>query len=469
MEMHERLALLERRVAALEQERAPSEFAELSLPAERWEATVGLTWLNRLGAGLVVAGLVFGVVWANQRGYLTTTLRNLLLAVGSAVVFTVGVRGLRSEDRRRRRFGSGVTVIGAFGLYLTLFTASLIDDVVSASVTAELAVGLTLGMAVAAHRWRQDLLAVLGALGGLSVPLLLAEGDPGFAALCSYLTVLTAGFLWLQRRHGWSILGFVLALGVSAYYVAVTAQSPGSLAHAAAATAGLGLIAGAYLERLWRRSALSVAEHAALAVALGAAAAILHQLGSDAARPTAAALTMIVVGMLAVGAGGGMRAADRDAGGSTLVAALGVVLLALAHRLTAWYVVPPVAAVVAFYPGWVAADPSLRLARGAHVAMHAVAFAVAVALVEAIAGAGAAPIWFSLAAVVYALALAGTGFACRHRLSRLLGMALLATTLLKMFAVDVWALGAGVRVAAFLILGLGLLGASFLYSRYADR
>ena len=48
------------------------------------------------------------------------------------------------------------------------------------------------------------------------------------------------------------------------------------------------------------------------------------------------------------------------------------------------------------------------------------------------------------------------------------GFALLAISLVKLFAVDVWDFGAFTRVAAFLALGVALVVLGFFYNRFAE-
>jgi uncharacterized membrane protein len=71
----------------------------------------------------------------------------------------------------------------------------------------------------------------------------------------------------------------------------------------------------------------------------------------------------------------------------------------------------------------------------------------------------------SLAWGAYGMALMALGFRRRSSTLRYFALALFAATVLKMFAVDLLTLDGGYRIAGFLILGLVLLLASFLYQR----
>ena len=67
--------------------------------------------------------------------------------------------------------------------------------------------------------------------------------------------------------------------------------------------------------------------------------------------------------------------------------------------------------------------------------------------------------------LVYAAVLLGTGFARRLAALRWSGLAIFLVTLVKVFFVDMAQLPTAHRIGGFLVLGLLLLGASFLYQR----
>lgn len=75
----------------------------------------------------------------------------------------------------------------------------------------------------------------------------------------------------------------------------------------------------------------------------------------------------------------------------------------------------------------------------------------------------------SILLAVYALALIAAGVATRTRLNRLLGLAMLAVVVVKLYAVDVWAMDRVYRIVAFSALGGLLLSTSFLYSRFRTK
>ncbi len=67
-----------------------------------------------------------------------------------------------------------------------------------------------------------------------------------------------------------------------------------------------------------------------------------------------------------------------------------------------------------------------------------------------------------------ALVVLGGGFALRDRAYRLLGLAVLAAAVGRIFCIDVWQLETIHRILSFLVLGIVLLALSFLYNRFGD-
>ena len=66
----------------------------------------------------------------------------------------------------------------------------------------------------------------------------------------------------------------------------------------------------------------------------------------------------------------------------------------------------------------------------------------------------------------YAVLLIVLGVVRRRVRDRIMGLVLMAIVVLKLYGSDVWSLGRGFQVAAFLALGVLLLGVSYVYSRY---
>jgi len=70
---------------------------------------------------------------------------------------------------------------------------------------------------------------------------------------------------------------------------------------------------------------------------------------------------------------------------------------------------------------------------------------------------------------VEALALLGAGFPLRDRVQRLSGLTLFLVCVLKLFLYDLRALETVNRILSFIVLGLILVGVSWMYTRFRDR
>jgi uncharacterized membrane protein len=79
---------------------------------------------------------------------------------------------------------------------------------------------------------------------------------------------------------------------------------------------------------------------------------------------------------------------------------------------------------------------------------------------------GSVVVAISILMALYAVLLIAAGVVRRSARDRILGLVLMGIVVVKLYAHDVWALGRGFQVAAFLGLGALLLLVSYLYSRY---
>ena len=77
--------------------------------------------------------------------------------------------------------------------------------------------------------------------------------------------------------------------------------------------------------------------------------------------------------------------------------------------------------------------------------------------------------FFTLAAGAEAAVLLTAGFILGERMFRLAGLAVLLFCLIRLLAFDLRQLDTMARIASFLLLGIVLLAASWVYTRYRDK
>jgi uncharacterized membrane protein len=75
---------------------------------------------------------------------------------------------------------------------------------------------------------------------------------------------------------------------------------------------------------------------------------------------------------------------------------------------------------------------------------------------------------FSVLWTLFAISLMVLGFRKRLRLLRTCSLGLFGLTILKVFAIDMAKVSTPFRIVSFIVLGIMLIGASFLYHRYKD-
>jgi uncharacterized membrane protein len=108
---------------------------------------------------------------------------------------------------------------------------------------------------------------------------------------------------------------------------------------------------------------------------------------------------------------------------------------------------------------------------GANIERHARAFysllatlLLAILLYFKVSGGTLTMVW-----AVEALALLGAGFPLRDRMQRLSGLTLFLLCVLKLFLYDLRELDTVNRILSFIVLGLILVGVSWMYTRFRDR
>lgn len=536
-----RVASLEARIASLEAPRAEENAHRLPRRDSEgppngttrfdFETAVGLTWLNRTGALLLIFGLGLATFWAHERGYLSPVIREVLGGVLAVALFALGVCATASTAAGRRTFGSGVTLVGAFGLYLVPVSASRVDALISPDAAFVILVAVTLFLALLAHRLDRRLFALLGLGGGLVAPLVVGGGGHDLGPLFAYLAVLAAGFVCLQHLHRWRLLDLFASLGLSAYFLSSLVEprpdEPATAliglalwgAHLAYAMPRLGLLAprrddGFHLALLVAAGLGGYAGLFAggLPVGVGEGLAILlfavHVILWRAPSPPRFAFALLALSALACTyllLEGAATGASWMAPGLATLACTSFVATYLAraaaesplvdedHALAAvasaafvafWLVAAAhwgsmaVAAGPIFLLGivWLGGSAKLRRVHGAAEAAEwsaiyatVVCTAAAVLAFEAIsADLHAMSLVSTIAIVLCGLVLVRIGVRASFTASRIVGLTVLSVALIKLFALDLWLLATGPRIAVLVALGAGLLSASFLYGRFAD-
>lgn len=184
----------------------------------RWQTSIrefltGGNLVVRAGVVILFFGVAFLLKYAAEQGLVPIEFRLAGVALGGMALLGLGWR------LRESRKGYAVTLQGAgVGvLYLTLFTAARLYDLIPLGLTFFLMVALVVLSGVLAVLQDALPLAVFGALGGFLAPVLASTGRGSHVALFTYYTLLNAGILQVAWYRSWRVLnliGFFFTFGV---------------------------------------------------------------------------------------------------------------------------------------------------------------------------------------------------------------------------------------------------------------
>ncbi|MCY3801857.1 MAG: DUF2339 domain-containing protein [Chloroflexi bacterium] len=186
--------------------------SQKSLPvSSNWEWWLGGNWLARIGILALIFGVGFFLKLAFDNDWIDETGRVVLgLVAGLALL-----GGGEIWSRRYAAWARAVTGGGIAILYLSIFAAFSLYDLLSALETLGASLLVTLAASGLALRYESRAVAVLGILGGFVAPLLLAGSLADQWVLLVYVLLLDLGVLALAAFRNWrwfTLLGLVGSL-----------------------------------------------------------------------------------------------------------------------------------------------------------------------------------------------------------------------------------------------------------------
>jgi uncharacterized membrane protein len=167
------------------------------------ESRIGSQWFNRIG----ILAVLIAAAW-----FLKLAIDNHWIGpLGRVLIGLVAGAGLIAWSERFRTrgyaaFSYSLKAVGSGVLYLSLWTAFSLYQLVDSTVAFAAMIAVTAFNGFLA--WRQDaeLLALYAIVGGFSTPLLLSTGENHEVALFTYLLLLDAAVLLLVALKPWSRL-----------------------------------------------------------------------------------------------------------------------------------------------------------------------------------------------------------------------------------------------------------------------
>ncbi len=209
----ERVAFLERQLAAGSEEAVPAAELESTAPAipkRDLESRVGLRLMNRVGAITLILGIGFFFRYAVENNWLGETARVFAGALAGLLLLAGGEWAYR---RAQSVFAQGISGAGAAILYLAVYAAFGAYRLIPASVAFVLVAGITALSAGVALRYRAQAIAVLALFGAFLAPVILEGAHLGEWFVPAYIGALDAGFIWLASRRAWRVTEWIALVG----------------------------------------------------------------------------------------------------------------------------------------------------------------------------------------------------------------------------------------------------------------
>ncbi len=199
------------------QPKSPDIFDKLVEMAKLWLTTGNVP--VKIGVIVTFFGVAFLLRYAVDQGYIVISIEARYLAVTVAAIALLAL-GWKLREKlpvyALSLQGGGIGI-----LYLTIFAALRLHQIVPATFAFALFVALTAFTGVLAVLQNSMVLAVLGTVGGFLAPVLVTTGPGNHVALFSYYLLLNAAILGIAWYRAWRVLnviGFAFTFGVGTYW-----------------------------------------------------------------------------------------------------------------------------------------------------------------------------------------------------------------------------------------------------------
>jgi uncharacterized membrane protein len=184
--------------------------------SETLESRIGSRWLNRIGIVAVLVGVSYFLKYAFENDWIGPSVQ---VIIGMAAGIVVAAWSERFRRHGFAGFSYSLKAVGAGALYLSLWASFALYGLVSAAVAFSGMVVVTAAMAALAVLESAEVLAGLALVGGFLTPVLVSTGQNQEIALLSYLLLLDASALLLQRFRSWPRIIFGSFLGTELLFV----------------------------------------------------------------------------------------------------------------------------------------------------------------------------------------------------------------------------------------------------------
>ena len=183
-----------------------------------WEQVLGRNWFAIIGGIAVVLGLGFFLKLAFDNNWINDIGR---IALG--VVVGIGFLGVGEYAQRRvPRWAQAVTASGTAILYLTIYAAFGLYQMISPTAAFLLLAVVVTVAVLLALRYESLVIALLGLVGAFISPVLLGPDLPDERLALVYILIVDVGILAISTFRNWrwlTLVGLVGSYGIFAYWM----------------------------------------------------------------------------------------------------------------------------------------------------------------------------------------------------------------------------------------------------------
>ena len=184
-----------------------------------WEQALGRNWFAIVGALAVVLGIGFFLKLAFDNNWINDTGRVALGVVVGLALLGAG----EYAQRRVPRWAQPVTAGGAAILYLSIYAAFGLYQLIRPDVAFLLLAVVVAAASLLALRYESITIALLGVIGAFISPVLLGPNLPDPRLMIVYILLVDLGILGISTFRNWrwfTLLGWVGSYGLFAYWLA---------------------------------------------------------------------------------------------------------------------------------------------------------------------------------------------------------------------------------------------------------
>lgn len=193
----------------------PPPSSEAKKPSREWEALIGGNLFNKIGIAAIILGIAFFLRYAIENDWINDT-GKVLLGLVTGLAFIAG--GERFQNKRLKVFARGLTGGGAAILYLSLYFAFQVYQLLSQTLAFGLMALVTAGMVALALRHASRTILLFALFGGFLTPFWVSTGAVRPIALFTYIAILDLSLVAVALRHRWRFVNSLCFIATVALY-----------------------------------------------------------------------------------------------------------------------------------------------------------------------------------------------------------------------------------------------------------